>query len=320
MDLLLAKAGCRSGQAIYQQLFENIARVIKGQDAAIRKLLAAFFCGGHVLLEDSPGTGKTTLAKALALSVDSHFKRIQFTPDLLPADILGVSVFNPKLQTFQFHQGPIFAHLVLADEINRASPRTQSALLEVMAESQVTIEGKQWPLPQPFFVIATQNPSDAQGTYPLPEAQMDRFALQFNLGFVSPSAEMEILAHQCREHPITQVQPCMSLSDIFAIRGLVKQIRISHDLQRYIVEIVAATRQTEAVQIGASPRGSIALMKVAQALALFDGYGFVTPDHVQEVAVDVLAHRLVMSSEACLADYTARDCVEEILANTQVPI
>jgi MoxR-like ATPase len=320
MDLLLAKAESRSGRAIYQQLFANIGRVIKGQDAAIRKLLAAFFSGGHVLLEDSPGTGKTTLAKALALSVDIHFKRIQFTPDLLPADILGVSVFNPKEQTFQFHEGPIFAHLVLADEINRASPRTQSALLEAMGESQVSIEGNQRLLPDPFFVIATQNPSDAQGTYPLPEAQMDRFALQFHLGFVSATAEMEILAHQQQEHPITQLQPCISLTDIFTVRDLVKQIRINQDLKRYIVEIVAATRQTEAIQIGASPRGSVALMKVAQALALFDGYGFVTPDHVQEIAVDVLAHRLVMSSESCLADRTARDCIEEIVANTRVPI
>jgi MoxR-like ATPase len=320
MDLLLAKVESRAGQAIYQQLFANIGRVIKGQDAAIRKLLAAFFSGGHVLLEDSPGTGKTTLAKALALSVDIHFKRIQFTPDLLPADILGVSVFNPQEQTFQFHAGPIFAHLVLVDEINRASPRTQSALLEAMAESQVSIEGKPHPLPDPFFVIATQNPCDAQGTYPLPEAQMDRFALQFHLGFVSATAEMEILAHQQQEHPITQLQPCLSLAEIFTVRDLVKQIRINQDLKRYIVEIVAATRQTEAIRIGASPRGSVALMKAAQALALFDGYGFVTPDHVQEIAADVLAHRLVMSSASCLAERSARECIEEIVANTRVPI
>jgi MoxR-like ATPase len=310
----------KPGQAIYQQLFDNICQVIKGQDEAIRKLLAAFFSGGHVLIEDHPGTGKTTLAKALALSVDINFKRIQFTPDLLPTDILGVSIFNPQAQTFQFHEGPIFANLVLADEINRASPRTQAALLEAMAESQVSVEGTQRPLPDPFFVIATQNPSDAQGTYPLPEAQMDRFALQFNLGFAAASAELEILAQQCEYHSAPQIQACIGLDEIFTVRNLVKQVRMSEDLKRYIVEIVAATRQAEAVQLGASLRGSIALMKVAQALALFDGYGFVTPDHIQEIAVDVLAHRLVMSSDACLSEHSARDCVEEILANTRVPI
>jgi MoxR-like ATPase len=320
MHPLVTQASRKPGQAIYQQLFDNICRVIKGQDGAIRKLLAAFFSGGHVLIEDHPGTGKTTLAKALALSVDIQFKRIQFTPDLLPTDILGVSIFNPQAQIFQFHEGPIFANLVLADEINRASPRTQAALLEAMAESQVSVEGKQRLLPDPFFVIATQNPSDAQGTYPLPEAQMDRFALQFNLGFAAASAELEILAQQCEHHSAPQIQACIGLDEIFTVRNLVKQVRISEDLKRYMVEIVAATRQAEAVQLGASLRGSIALMKVAQALALFDGYGFVTPDHIQEIAIDVLAHRLVMSSDAGLSEHSARDCIEEILATTRVPI
>jgi MoxR-like ATPase len=323
MAQLLAKVQSRSdrqvGQAIYQTLFANIQRVVKGQDGAIRKLLAAFFSGGHVLLEDYPGTGKTTLAKALALSVDLEFKRIQFTPDLLPSDILGVSILNPQDQTFQFHPGPIFANLILADEINRASPRTQSALLEAMAESQVTVEGNAHKLRDPFFVIATQNPVDFQGTYPLPEAQMDRFALQFSLGFVAPAEEVKILVAQLQTHPIEQVRPCLSLEEIFTVKALAKRVRITQELKRYIVEIVAATRQTPAIQLGASPRGSIALMKVAQALALFDGYGFVTPDHIQEVAVDVLAHRLVRSPQSGFAEQSNRDCIAQILQTIPVP-
>ncbi|MGB8702647.1 MAG: MoxR family ATPase [Thermosynechococcaceae cyanobacterium] len=293
--------------------------MIKGQDGAIRKLLAAFFSGGHVLLEDSPGTGKTTLAKALALSVDIQFKRIQFTPDLLPSDILGVSILNPKDQTFHFHEGPIFANLILADEINRASPRTQSALLEAMAETQVSIDGQQMKLRDPFFVIATQNPVNFQGTYPLPEAQMDRFALQFSLGFVSFEEEVEILAHQLQSHPIEHLQPCISLEEIFTVKALVQQIRVSPELKRYIVDLVAATRCAAEIQVGASPRGSIALMKVAQALALFDGYEFVTPDHIQEIAVSVLAHRLAMSPQFYFSNQRATDCIEHILTRIPVP-
>lgn len=319
MVVLDTQTHCSEGQTIYRHLAGNIQQVIKGQDAAIRKLLAAFFSGSHVLLEDYPGTGKTTLAKTLAYSVDIAFKRIQFTPDLLPSDILGVSILDPKDQTFHFHEGPIFANLILADEINRASPRTQSALLEAMAESQVTTDGQQRTLRDPFFVIATQNPVDFQGTYPLPEAQMDRFALQFSLGFVSPADEIAILTQQLEEHPIQRVQPCISLEEIFTLKQAVKRVRVSRELKRYIVDIVAATRQLPEVQLGASPRGSITLMKVAQALALFDGYEYVTPDHIQEIAGDVLAHRLVMSPQACFAEQTAQDCIDRILTRIPVP-
>lgn len=319
MVVLATQTHCSKGQTIYRHLAGNIQQVIKGQDAAIRKLLAAFFSGGHVLLEDYPGTGKTTLAKTLAYSVDIAFKRIQFTPDLLPSDILGVSILNPQDQTFHFHEGPIFANLILADEINRASPRTQSALLEAMAESQVTTDGQQRTLRDPFFVIATQNPVDFQGTYPLPEAQMDRFALQFSLGFVSPTDEIAILTQQLEEHPIQRVQPCISLEEIFTLKQAVKQVRVSRELKRYIVDIVAATRQLPEVQLGASPRGSLTLMKVAQALALFDGYEYITPDHIQEIARDVLAHRLVMSPQACFAEQTAQDCIDHILTSIPVP-
>ena len=308
-----------SGQQVYQRLSSNIEQVVKGQSGAIRKLLAAFASGGHVLLEDHPGTGKTTLAKALAFSVDVAFKRIQFTPDLLPSDILGVSILDPEKRTFHFHAGPIFANIVLADEINRASPRTQSALLEAMAESQVSIDGTLNPLRDPFFVIATQNPIEARGTYPLPEAQMDRFALQFQLGYISPDSEVEILSNQMETHPIERVRPCVAIEDIFVLKQQVKQIRVSPELKRYVVDIVSATRRAEGIQLGASPRGSIALMKVAQALALFDGYSFVTPDQIQEVAVPVLAHRLVMEAQARFSGKTAESVVLDILKTLPVP-
>ncbi|MEM9150130.1 MAG: MoxR family ATPase [Cyanobacteria bacterium P01_F01_bin.3] len=308
-----------SGQATYQRLASNIQQVVKGQPSAIRKLLAAFASGGHVLLEDHPGTGKTTLAKALAFSVDIDFKRIQFTPDLLPSDILGVSILDPEERTFHFHEGPIFANIVLADEINRASPRTQSALLEAMAEAQVSIDGTLNQLRDPFFVIATQNPIDARGTYPLPEAQMDRFALQFQLGYISAENEVEILSNQIQSHPIEQVQPCVTVDDILGLKQQVKQIRVSPELKRYVVDIVNATRQAEDVQLGASPRGSIALMKVAQALALFDGYDFVTPDHIQEIAVPVLAHRLVMEAQSRFSGQTAQQVVADIVGRLPVP-
>ncbi|MEL7053487.1 MAG: MoxR family ATPase, partial [Cyanobacteria bacterium J06588_5] len=308
-----------SGQAIYQRLADNIQQVVKGQPTAVRKLLAAFASGGHVLLEDHPGTGKTTLAKALAFSVDVAFKRIQFTPDLLPSDILGVSILDPEKRTFLFHEGPIFANIVLADEINRASPRTQSALLEAMAESQVSIDGTLHPLRDPFFVIATQNPIDARGTYPLPEAQMDRFALQFRLGYISPENEVEILSNQIESHPIEQVHPCVAIEDIFRLKQQVKQVRVSPELKRYVVDIVNATRSADGVQLGASPRGSIALMKVAQALALFDGYDFVAPDHIKEIAEPVLAHRLVMEAQFRFSGQTAQQVVADILSTLPVP-
>jgi MoxR-like ATPase len=311
---------CIPGQEIYQRLAKNIQTVVKGQEPAIRKLLAAFFSGGHVLLEDYPGTGKTTLAKALALSVDINFKRIQFTPDLLPSDILGVSVLNPKDQTFHFHEGPIFANLILADEINRASPRTQSALLEAMAEAQVSVDGNQKKLQDPFFVIATQNPIDSQGTYPLPEAQMDRFAIQFGLGYISLEEEVEILSNQIQQHPIEHLQSCLCLEEIFILKQAVKQIDISPDLKRYAVSIVHATRQAEEVQLGASPRGSIALMKIAQALALFDGYKSVRPKHIQEAAIPVLAHRLVMDPQAQFSGKAAANVVTDILKRLSVPV
>ena len=304
---------------VYEKIYDNIAKVIRGQGAAIQKLLAAFASGGHVLLEDYPGTGKTTLAKTLALSIDVKFNRIQFTPDLLPSDILGVSIFEQNKNAFYFHEGPIFSNIVLADEINRASPRTQSALLEAMAESQVSIDGQLRPLEDLFFVIATQNPVESTGTYPLPEAQMDRFALQFSLGYVSPEEEVTVLSDQMRQHPIEKVSPCVTIEDVLAMKRQVREIRVSLELQRYIVDIVNATRSTAGVQLGASPRASLALTKVSQAMALFDGHVFVAPEHVQKVAVPVIAHRIVLEPQARFSGRTSQAVVEEILKTVPVP-
>lgn len=304
---------------VYQKLLANIERVIHGQNDALRKVLAAFASDGHVLLEDFPGTGKTTLAKALARSIDATFKRVQFTPDLLPSDILGVSIYNQREQTFQFHEGPIFTNILLADEINRASPRTQSALLEAMGENQVSVEGERRKLADLFFVIATQNPVEFRGTYPLPEAQMDRFAIQFTLGYVSPEEEVTILSAQADNHPLERIASCVSSADIAALKTAVRQVKISEELKRYIVDLTGATRRVPGVQLGASPRASLALMKASQALAVFDGMDFVTPDHVQEMASPVIAHRLALEPQAKFSGLSAAGIVADIVKKIPVP-
>lgn len=309
-----------SYQQIYQKIFNNIEKVITGQSGSIRKLLAVFFSGGHVLLEDVPGTGKTTMAKALAKSIEAEYHRIQFTPDLLPTDILGVSIFNPRDQAFSFHKGPIFTNILLADEINRASPRTQSALLEAMAESQVSADGKLHTLEKLFFVIATQNPIDYHGTYPLPEAQMDRFTMRFRLGYVNPQQEIDILTEQNNSHPLERISACASKSEVISAREYITSIRVSDEIKNYIVRLVHATRNAEGVINGASPRASIALMKTTQALAFFDGLEFVTPDHVQELAIPVIAHRLILDSNMRFSGKTADNIIHDILNSLSVPI
>jgi MoxR-like ATPase len=314
-----AEGSC-SGFIIARRIAANLERVMQGQQAAIRLLLAAVGSGGHVLLEDVPGTGKTTLAKAYARSVGLQFQRIQFTPDLLPSDILGVSVFDPGSQCFHWQQGPIFTDILLADEINRASPRTQAALLEAMAENQVSLERRLCPLSEFFTVIATQNPVEFYGTYPLPESQLDRFSLRFSLGYVSPEQEVAMLSQHCLQHPLNGLTECADAEAVRALRREVRAIRVSDELKRYIVDLVAATRHRESLVLGAGPRASLALLKTAQALALLDGSAFVTPEHVQELAVPAIAHRLVPAPEARFAGYTPADVVREILAAVAVPV
>ena len=304
---------------LFARVASNIESVMRGQHASVRKLLAAFAAGGHVLIEDYPGTGKTTLAKALAASLSVKFSRVQFTPDLLPSDILGVSVFNQKQQDFEFRPGPVFTSILLADEVNRASPRTQSALLEVMAEAQVTVEGRTHAMDELFFAIATQNPVEFRGTYPLPEAQMDRFAICMSLGYVDAEMEVEVLSAQELGHPLAAAQPVATREEMIALKNRVRRVRIADELKHYIVELVRRTRTLPQVALGCGPRASIALTHTAKALALFDGDDFVKPEHVQELAVPVIAHRLVIDPQAKFAGVTAAGLVAELLKDVKVP-
>ena len=305
-----------SADGIYEAMLGSITRVVRGKQEIIRQLLAAFLCGGHVLIEDVPGTGKTTLAKTLARSIAAHYQRIQFTPDLMPADVLGVSIFDADTRQFRFQQGPVFCDILLADEINRASPRTQSALLEAMAEGHVSLDGTVHPLSKLFFVIATQNPIEFHGTYPLPEAQLDRFWMRLNLGYVSDAEEVAIITERNDHDPLDMVKPCTESAAVLTLRRRIAGVSISEELKHYIVALVRLTRTSPGIRYGASPRASLALARTSQALAVFDGLDFVTPEQVREAAEAVLAHRIVL--EPGMAD-DQRTAIHGLLERIPVP-
>lgn len=293
--------------------------VLVGKDPVLKLAMTCIFARGHLLIEDVPGVGKTMLARALAKSVRADFRRIQFTPDLLPSDVSGVSVFHPKLQQFEFHRGPVFTHVLLADEINRASPRTQSALLESMEERQVTVDGKTHPLEEPFFVLATQNPIELDGTYPLPEAQLDRFLMRIEIGYPVPEEEIQVLAGQMTRHPIEDLEPVMDRTELIEAQSQVREVRVSAEVQKYIVQIVAATREHADVQLGISPRGGLALMRASQAHAWIHGVSYVAPDSVKAIAESVLSHRLVLHPHREHTGLTKKTVLTSILESVAVP-
>jgi MoxR-like ATPase len=293
--------------------------VIVGKTDVVELTLIALLSDGHLLIEDVPGTGKTMLARALAGSLALRFKRIQFTPDLLPSDVTGLTVYHQKNEEFAFRPGPVFTNVLLADEINRATPRTQSALLECMGESQVTVDGKTYALPQTFFVIATQNPIESQGTFPLPEAQLDRFLMKISVGYPARAEEVSILFMQQHEHPIHRVSPVLGEAEVAAMRAAVKDVYVDRAVGDYIVDIVAATRSNASLVAGASPRGSLALMRAAQAAAFIQGESFVRPHVVKRIAPYVLAHRVVLQPQVRISGGTPERVIAEILNRVPVP-
>jgi MoxR-like ATPase len=308
-----------TGTTTFQKIMDNLEKVVRGKSAVLRHLVVSMLASGSVLMEDVPGVGKTTLSKALAKSIGGEFRRIQFTPDLLPTDILGSSIYNPKEGIFDFKKGPVFANIVLADEINRASPRTQSSLLEAMSEGQVTIEGHTFTLPAPFVVLATQNPVEFHGTYPLPEAQLDRFAMKLSVGYPSLEDEGNILEGQRLAHPLDSLTEAVTLEDIVTAHRSVREVRVEKPVRDYILRLVQATREDARLKLGSSPRGSLALYRVVQALAFCSGRDYALPDDVQELAVQVLAHRLVLDTKSKYAGVSKEQVVREILAATRVP-
>jgi len=304
---------------VVERVMLNVEHVIVGKHRAVELVLIALLCKGHVLLEDVPGTGKTVLAKSIARSIGCSFKRIQFTPDLLPSDVTGISMFNQQNQRFEFRPGPIFAQIVLADEINRATPRAQSALLEAMEEQQITVDGVTYDLPHPFIVLATQNPIEYEGTFPLPEAQLDRFLLRIHLGYPDKHDEMTILKRQRQSHPLDMLNMVIDSETLLQMQAAIKDVHVNELIEEYIVALVAATRQHEDIYLGASTRGSLALYRGAQARAAIQGRDYVIPDDVKELAEPVLGHRLIINPSARIRNVTARALIYEILNVVPVP-
>ncbi|HLA42561.1 MAG TPA: MoxR family ATPase, partial [Aggregatilineales bacterium] len=285
-------------QSVAQRLIDNVSRVIIGKQSEIKLVVIGFLCQGHILLEDVPGVGKTVMAKALAASIGARFKRIQFTPDMLPSDVTGVSIFNQGTNDFEFRAGPIFAQIVLTDEINRATPKTQAALLEAMEERQVTVDGTTYALKKPFLVMATQNPIEYEGTFPLPEAQLDRFIMRIHLGYPSPAEEITMLESQQYVHPLEETQQAVNLEELLQAQQAVKEIYSNYDIKQYIISLVTATRNHSDVYLGASPRGALALFRTAQANAALEGRDFIIPDDVKIMAESTLAHRIIVGPSA----------------------
>ena len=306
-------------KVVCRTILGNVEKVIVGKEKEVELAFLALICNGHLLIEDVPGVGKTVLAKSLVRSLGCTFRRIQFTPDLLPSDVTGVSIYNQRTGEFEFRPGPIIAQVVLADEINRATPKTQSALLESMEERQVTVDGVTYPMPRPFLVMATQNPIEYEGTFPLPEAQLDRFFIQLTMGYPSMEDEIDILKRQQYQHPVEKLEQVVDSRQIQEIQEAVKGVRVDPLIMRYVVSIVEATRRHPEVYLGSSPRGSLALSRAAQGLALLRGRDFVLPDDVKELAASVLAHRLIISPAARLREVTAREVLREVLAQVPVP-
>ena len=314
-----ATDGHSDAAAQLQELSAALSRVIRGKQEAVDVLITALLAGGSVLMDDVPGVGKTTLAKALARCVDVAFNRVQFTPDLLPSDILGASIYKPTDGSFEFREGPVFCNVLLADEINRASPRTQSALLEAMSESQATVEGVRRDLPSPFLVLATQNPVDFHGTYPLPEAQLDRFLIYLNLGYPDAETEVDILFDQAIAHPIDSLQPILGRDDIVALQDAVKQVHVDRSVGQYMVQLVTETRNDSRLKLGVSPRGSLMLFRAAQAAAFLAGRDYATPDDVQRMSRYVLVHRIVLTSKSRYGTVSKSAVIDDILSAVRVP-
>ena len=307
-------------QELAARVTSNVERVVVGKRREVELVLVALLCRGHVLIEDVPGVGKTVLAKAIARSIGASFKRVQFTPDLLPGDITGGLIYNQKLAEFEFRPGPLFTNLVLADEVNRAPPKTQAALLEAMQERQVTIEGTTYPVPQPFVVLATQNPIELEGTYPLPEAQLDRFIMRLHIGYPNPEEEQQILARRgARRQERIDLHSVLNAEQLLSIQAAVEHVHASAPIERYIVSLTTATRQHAHVQIGASPRGSLALYQLARAHAMLQERDFVLPDDVKAMASAALAHRLLLKPELWVRGIQAEHVIRDILERTPIP-
>lgn len=306
-------------QPFGEKLIANLEKVIVGKRPTIELIVVGLLCQGHVLIEDVPGVGKTVLARSLARSLGCSFNRLQFTPDMLPSDVTGVSIYNQASKKFEFRQGPIFAQVVLVDEINRATPKTQAALLEAMEERQVTVDGVTHRLPRPFMVLATQNPIEYEGTFPLPEAQLDRFLLRVRLGYPNLTEEIEVLERQQMQHPLEMLQPVIKVRELLEAIEAVKEVFVSAPVKRYVVELINRTRQNADVYLGASPRGSLALFRTGQALAALAGRDYVLPDDIKRLAVPVLAHRVIVSPAARLRELSAEKIVQEIVNTLPVP-